>query len=245
MKSSKDSTVGRLTRLAVMALLWLVPTLVAATAPVTTVAQYNVTSRGFRIGSVTTSQLYSSEGGSTTLQFETRTTVSASFLWLGYHLDTVERGTVKDGTLVSYYRQGEENGTSITVDGRLEGQNFRFAVQEQGGRRTVTIPRSSYDSTTMELPEALLDFRGREAITLRVLDVEHLAVVRREYRLIREARYSISGRDHPCRIVDYADPNKRGRRWVQKERDAIVMYRQDGQGDQSYSVKAVSLSRRL
>ncbi|MGE3259962.1 MAG: hypothetical protein AB7J94_10015, partial [Geobacter sp.] len=194
METLTDSRLGRLARLTVVALACLVPALVSGAVPATTVAQYNVTSRGVRIGTVTTTQRVSWDGGSATLQFESRTAVSASFLWLGYQLDTLEKGTVKNGSLVNYQRQGAENGARVAVEGRLEAASFRFEVQEQGGRQTVVIPRDSYDSTTMEFPEAQLDFGGRKTVTLRVLDVEHLAVVRREYRLVREGSYRIDGR---------------------------------------------------
>jgi hypothetical protein len=185
------------------------------------------------------------EGGVDNVHFETRTAVKASFLWMGYHLDTVEKGTLLKGELVSYARKGKDNGASINVEGRLDHSNFRFDVHEQGGGRTVVIPRSSYEYTTMECPEAHIDFSGKPLITLNILDVEKMVVVKREYKLIRTEQYSVGGKDYPCRVVDYSDPNKKARRWINWDGTAVVMYRQDSKDKSSYSVQATSVAKEM
>lgn len=180
------------------------------------------------------------------LDFETKTSVKASFLWMGYHLDTIEKGTLQKDNLVSYSRKGLDNGTVIDIEGRLENSSFRFDVREHGARRSIVIPRSSYDYTTMECPEARLEFSEKPVVTLRVLDVENLAVVKREYRLVRNAQYTVSGKEYPCRIVDFADQNKKARRWIAWDGSTVVMYRQDGRGEKnSYSVQADSVTKEL
>jgi hypothetical protein len=211
-----------------------------------TVAQYKVSSMGLSIGDVTTTQHMTDECGQPGIQFETRTAVKASFLWLGYRLETVEKGILVNGDLVSYARKGRENGTVIDVEGRLENSSFRFDVREQGGARSLVIPRNSYDYTTMECPEARLDFADRSQVTLRILDVEKMAVVRRDYQLVKTAHYAIGDRKLPCRIVDYSDRNKKARRWITWDGTTVVMYRQDSRGDKNpYSVQATSVTREL
>jgi hypothetical protein len=215
-----------------------------ADASVNTVARYKVSSKGFNIGDVTTTQRVSEDGGLASIQFETKTAVKASFLWMGYQQETVEKGTLLKGNLVNYSRKGSENGVSIDIEGRLENSSFRFDVHEQGTTRSIVIPRSSYDYTTMECPEARLDFSAAPQITLRVLDVEKLAVVKREYRLVKNTQYTIGDKEFPCRIVDFSDPNKKARRWINWDGSAVVMYRQDGTGEKSsYSVRATSVSK--
>ena len=215
-----------------------------AGASVNTLAHYKVSSKGFSIGDVTTTQRTSEEGGLATIHFETKTAVKASFLWMGYQQETIEKGTLLKGNLVNYSRKGSENGVAIDIEGRLENASFRFDVRERGLTRSIVIPRSSYDNTTMECPEALLDFSVAPQITLRVLDVEKLAVVKREYRLVKNSQYTIGDRDFPCRIVDFADSNKKARRWINWDGSAVVMYRQDGTGENSsYSVRATSVSK--
>ncbi len=213
-----------------------------AGASASTITHYKVSSKGFSIGDVTTTQRTSEDGGLTTIRFETKTAVKASFLWMGYQQETVEKGTLLKGSLVNYARKGSENGVEIDIEGRLENSFFRFDVRERGATRSIVIPRSSYDNTTMECPEALLDFSVAPKVTLRVLDVEKLAVVKREYRLVKNTQYTIGERDFPCRIIDFSDQNKKARRWINWDGSAVVMYRQDGMGENSsYSVRATSV----
>ncbi|MBC8019369.1 MAG: hypothetical protein H7X83_12735 [Verrucomicrobia bacterium] len=205
-----------------------------------------MSSKGFAIGDVTTTQRMTEEGGVARVYFETKTAVKASFLWMGYHLDTIEKGTLLQGDLVSYSRKGRENGTMINVTGRFEHSAFRFDVREQGAARSVVIPRNSYDYTSMECPEAYLDFSDKTKVTLRILDVEKTAVVIRDYHLVRNSLYSIGGKEFSCRIVDFSDKNKKARRWITLDGSSIVMYRQDGTGERnSYSVQATSVTREL
>jgi len=211
-----------------------------------TVAHYKVTTMGFAIGDVITTQRMTEDAGVPSLYFETKTAVKASFLWMGHHQDTVEKGTIRKGNLVSYSRKGRENGTTIDIEGKLENSSFRFNAREQGVPRSVIIPRSSYDYTTMECPEARLDFSEKSQVTQRVLDVEKMAVVKREYHLVRNAHYTVAGKEYPCRIVDYSDQNKKARRWITWDGTAVVMYRQDGRGEKdSYSVRATEVSKEM
>lgn len=217
-----------------------------AGAPSRTVAHYGVSTKGFAIGDVTTTQSVSEEGGVVSVHFETKTAVKASFLWIGYNLDTTEKGTLQRGELAGYSRKGRENGEPIDVEGRLERSSFRFDVREHGAAHSIVVPRGSYDYTTMECPEARLDFSDKPQISLRVLDTEKMVVVKREYRLVRNTSYSIGGREYPCRVVDFTDHNKAARRWIAWDGSAVVIYRQDSRGGKkSYSVQATSVSKEM
>jgi uncharacterized protein (UPF0262 family) len=217
-----------------------------AYVPVRTVVHYAVTSRGFSIGNVTTTQRSREEGGVVSVHFETKTVVKASFLWMGYHLDALEKGVLQKGELVNYSRKGMENGDSLDIEGHLDHSTFRFDVREHGTTHTILIPRASYDYTTMECPEARLDFSEKTHITLKVLDVEKMAVVKRDYHLVQNTVYAIGGKEFPCRIIDFSDQNKKARRWITWDGSAVVMYRQDSKGGKdSYSVQATSVSKEL
>jgi uncharacterized protein (UPF0262 family) len=201
---------------------------------------------GFTIGEVATTQHLNDDGGERTINFETKTVVKASFLWMGYNQDTIEKGTLQKENLISYSRKGLLNGITIDVKAQLDQSTFRFDVRERGVIRSIAIPRSSYDYTTMECPEARLDFSDKTHVTLNILDVEEMAVVKREYRLVRNSHYSVSGKEHPCRIIDYSDQNKRARRWIDWDGTSVVMYRQDGRGDKNpYSVQATSVIKEM
>jgi hypothetical protein len=217
-----------------------------ASFPVKTLVHYRVSSMGLDIGDVTTTQRMTEEGGVPSLYFETKTAVKASFLWMGYHQDTIEKGTLQKQDLVNYSRKGKENGVTIDIEGRLEHAAFRFEVQEKGTTRSIVIPRSSYDYTTMECPEARLDFSDNTPVILNILDVEKMAVVKRNYRLVRNEHYTVAGKGYPCRVVDYSDQNKKARRWITWDGSTVVMYRQDGKGEKnSYSVKATSVTKEM
>lgn len=214
----------------------------SAVAPLKTVCTYGVYSKGFRIGTITSSQHSSDNNGSHFIHFETKTNVKASFLWLRYNLDMVEKGILKNGVLVIYSRHGDENGERADVEGRLEDDVFRFEVKERSGVRSLAVSRRSYDATTMEFPEAQLDLHRARPSAIRVLDVERLAVVKREYRLHRETAYTVSGKDYPCLAVDFSDQNKSARRWIRRESNSAFMLRQDGTGNKgSYSVQAITV----
>ncbi|GFE60383.1 hypothetical protein AOG2_09710 [Geobacter sp. AOG2] len=233
--------------LATMLILCLMPLATSfAGIPVTTVTRYKVSAKGFSIGDVITTQRMTDDGGASKVQFETKTEVRASFLWMGYRLSSTEKGTLLKGRLVSYFHERKENGATVDVEGRLENGAFRFDVREHGVARTIVIPRSSYDYTTMECPEAQLDFSERPHITLRVLDVEKMVVVKRDYLLVRNASCTVAGKEYPCRIVDFSDLNKSARRWIAWDGAAVVMYRQDGKGGKhSYSVQATSVTKEM
>lgn len=201
---------------------------------------------GLSIGDVTTTQRINQESGAARVSFETRTAVKASFLWMGYKLSTVEKGELLNGALTSYSRKGEENGVSVDVEGQLVNDEFRFELHDHGAKHVVVIPRSSYDYTTMECPEARIDFSGKPQITVRILDVEKMVVVKRDYRLVSNSHYAIAGKDYPCRIVDFSDQNKKARRWIAWDGSAVIMYRQDSRGEKnSYSVQATSVNREI
>jgi hypothetical protein len=243
----KVVTLHHCIRFAILAAFCLTPAVIySAGANTKTVAHYKVSSMAFAIGDVTTTQRMSEDGGITSLYFETKTAVKASFLWMGYQQETIEKGVIRKENLVSYSRKGSENGATIDIEGRLEKSSFRFNVREQGGVRSVIIPRSSYDYTTMECPEARQDFSGKTEVSLRVLDVEKMAVVKRDYRLIRTEQYSVAGKDYPCRVIDYSDRNKKARRWIAWDGTTVVMYRQDGRGEKdSYSVRATAVIKEM
>jgi len=216
----------------------------AISSPGAIEARYDVLAKGFRVENILTSQRTADEGGVKVVHFENRTAVKASFLWFRYNLMTSERAVIKGENLVSYSLNKKEKGADVTTEGRLDGDTFRFNVNENGKKRTIAIPRSSYDHTTMECPEATMDFGATGRAVLKMLDTEFMTVVERSYRLVREEAYRIGDKEYRCRIVDFTDPNKSCRRWIGKEGDAVIMFRQDGKGrDGSYSVRATGLKR--
>jgi hypothetical protein len=134
-------------------------------------------------------------------------------------------------------------GGAVTAEGRLEGDTFRFDLNENGKKHTIAIRNSSYDHTTMECPEATIDFGAIGKTVLRMLDTEYMTVVERSYRLVREEVYRVGYREYRCRIVDFTGPNRSRRRWTGKDGDAVVLFRHDGKSrNGSYSVRETALN---
>jgi hypothetical protein len=163
---------------------------------------------------------------------------------MNYQLSSTEKGVLQNGTLISYSHKRRENGDTVDIEGRFENAAFHVDIHEHGAKRSIVIPRSSYDYTTMECPEARIDFSVKPRVTLRILDVEKMTVVKRDYHLVRNARYSIAGKEYSCRIVDFSDQNRKARRWISWDGTSILMYRQDSREEvNSYSVQATSIMK--
>ena len=219
-----------------------------AGVPVKTVTQYSVSSTGFTVGDVITTQRMTDEGGVAGTHFETRTAINASFLWMKYHQNIVEKGSFLNQELVSYFRKGQDNGAIIDIEARrLENASIKYDIREHGATRSIVIPRDSYDYNSMECPEARLDFPDNRPVTLKILVMDKMTVVKRHYRLVRNSHYSVGGKEYPCRIIDYSDQDSKVRRWIAWDGTTMVMYRQDGKGDKSssYSVQATSVTRHM
>lgn len=209
-----------------------------------TETKYDVVAKGFRIGNVVVTQKSSRTPHENIIHFENLSNISASFIWMGYHLSMTERGTIRKNDLVSYSRHGRENNTNVSVEGTLNNAVFLFNVVRNGKRSTVEIPRASYEHTTMECPEATIDFGASGEVTLKVLDTDYVTVVKRRYKLVKEDTCKVGDREYRCRVVDISDPNKSCRRWIGRDGDEVVIFRQDGKGNEgSYSVRAVALNR--
>jgi hypothetical protein len=207
-----------------------------------TQVRYDVVARGFHIGKAVASVRVSGEEGQKVVHFVNKTDVDTSFFWIRCNIHSSEQATIKGEKLISYSRHEKNKGVNVSVTGRLEGDHFRFEVVEDGGKRSIVIPSSSYEHTTMECPEAVMDFKPDGTKTVRILDTEFMEVVERNYRLIRECSYKVNGKEYHCRIVDFNDPHKSCRRWIGVDHDAIIMFRQDGKSrDGSYSVRATAL----
>ena len=204
--------------------------------------KYDVLTRGFRIGKVISSQKVTNEEGQKVVHFANKTDVNTSFLWLRCNISSSEQATIKGEKLVSYSRQEKTKGVDVSVTGRLKDGHFRFDVSENGRKRSIVIPSSSYDYTTMECPEATMDFKPDGRKTVRILDPEFMEVVERNYRLVREDTIKVDGKEFHCRIIDFKDPHKSCRRWIGVDHDTIIMFRQDGKSKEgSYTVQAVAL----
>jgi hypothetical protein len=205
---------------------------------------YEVFSHGLKVGEVKTVCSPLVREQKKTFRFESTTRINAHFLFFSYSLEKKEEAKVGvDGTL-NYRRTSQENGKTMHVAGRLESGVFRFTVEENSSKRNLVIPRENYDVTTMDCPEVAMG-PGEKERTLRILDLENLVVVKRKYRWVRDEDVDVNGRQIHCKVVEFEDPVRKGRRWVELDDLGIIVTRQDGKGKGiSYSSKLTSLSEK-
>lgn len=208
------------------------------------VFRYKIGSRGFGIGELKTAISTMQYKGSRALKFESDLAVDANLIFFKKVIRSREDAVVGEQGTLSYRKSVEENGRSYGVEGTLDGGSFRFRIQENGTARNVTVPRGSYDYTTMDCFETSLKREG-ESVEVRLLDMEHAVVLTRRYRFLKSEEMEVGGKSIRCKVVEFSDPNNSCRRWVSKDERGVVIVRQEGRGQGgSYSLRLLSLSER-
>jgi len=204
--------------------------------------RYKITSRGFGVGEMKTVISPMQQAGGRVMKFESDLAIDANLLLFKINSRSREDAVVGEHGTLSYRRQGQDNGKSSAVDASLDQGVFRFRVNDNGVPRTVNVPRSSYDFTTMDCPETTMQREG-ETMELRLLDMEHARVVLRKFHWIRNEELTVGGKRLRCRVVDFSDANNSCRRWVTSDERGVVIVRQDGKGKGgNYSLQMVSLA---
>jgi len=202
--------------------------------------QYRITSHGLDVGEMKTVLSPAPRRGSRAVRFESDLAVKANLLLYKVNSRSREDAVIGDNGTLSYRRRGEENGNRHEVDADYENGVFRFKLRENGTDRSVLVPRSGYDFTTMDCPETTLLKEG-DSMEIRLLDLEHARVVRRRYHWRSTEEMEVGGRRLTCRVIDFSDPDNSCRRWISSERGVIIV-RQDGKGKGgSYSLRMVSV----
>lgn len=204
-------------------------------------SRYEIFSHGLRVGDLTTIFSHTVHNDRKALRFESKTRVKADLLVFAVAYDSHETAVVTEQGTVSYRRTDRRKGKQLDAIGRLEGGRFILEVNENGVRRSLSFDRSRYDHTTMECPETLMSRVGEEK-SERLLDFESLSVITRQYRWVKNEEVIVEGRPILCRVIDFEDPHKRGRRWIKADDLGVIIARQDGKGkDGSYSLRMTRL----
>ena len=204
-------------------------------------SRYEIFSRGLRVGNLTTSFSQDTYNDRKALRFESDTRVKADFLVYSVAIESHETALVTEEGTVSYKRSDRRKGKHLEASGRLERGRFVLDVTENGNRRTLLFDKSRYDHTTMECPETQMSQEGEE-MSLRLLDFESLSIVTRRYRWVKNEDVVVEGKPIRCRVIDFEDSHKKGRRWIKADDLGVIIARQDGKGkDGSYSLRMTKL----
>lgn len=203
---------------------------------------YSVYSHGFKVGEVKTDCLPLARNNKKYFEFQSVTRIDANFFFRSFKLDKKEEALVgEDGTFY-YKRMSTENGKTQQVEGRLVKDGFNINIEENGSKNTLFFGKGEYDFTTLDCPEIILGPEEKEK-TFRVLDFEHLKVVRRSYRWVRNEDITVDSKHIRCKVVDFTDQYKKCRRWVKLDELGVLIVRQDGKGKEgSYSTHITSLT---
>lgn len=231
--------------LCLLVILWL-PTLLVCHAgesrPDGRMFRYRITSRGFGVGELKTVISPMKHAGGRAVRFESDLAIDANLLLFKVMSRNRDDAVIGEHGTLSYRRHGTEDGRSLTVDAALEGGVFRFRMNDNGVARTVAVPRSSYDFTTMDCPETTMQREG-DTMEVRLLDMEHARVVTRKFHWIKSEELEVCGKRVRCRVVDFSDENNSCRRWVSNDERGVVIARQDGRGKgKNYSLRMVSIT---
>ncbi|RQW87215.1 MAG: hypothetical protein EHM79_08315 [Geobacter sp.] len=201
-------------------------------------SRYEVFSHGMKVGQVKTMCGPVVQDRKTAFRFESSTSIDVHLLFFSYRLEKKEEAMIGEEGTYNYRRTMQENDKAVLVDGKVETGAFRFVIDEGGSKRTLVIPRNKYDFTTLDCPEITMGPGEKERV-LRILDLENLLIVTRRYNWVRDEDVDIKGRKIHCKVIDFEDLNKKGRRWVEGDDLGVLVLRQDGSG------KGVTYSSRL
>jgi len=204
--------------------------------------RYRISSRGFAVGDLKTTISPTQRAGGREVRFESNLDIAANLLFFKVASTSREEAVIGENGTLSYRRKGQDNGRSSEVDAALEGGTFRFKINDNGVARSVSVPRSSYDFTTMDCPETTMKREG-ETMEVRLLNLEHGKIVSRKFHWVKSEDVEVSGKRLHCRVVDFSDPENSCRRWVSCGEGGITIVRQDGKGKHGpYSLRIVSVS---
>ena len=206
------------------------------------IMRYRISSRGFGVGEMKTVVSPTQHAGGRAVRFEANLDIAANLLFFNVNSTSREDAVIGENGTLSYRRKGQDNGRSSEVDAALEGGAFRFKISDNGVARSISVPRSSYDFTTMDCPETTMKHEG-DAMEVRLLNMEQGKIVTRKFHWVRSEDLEVGGKRLHCRVVDFSDPENSCRRWVSCGEGGMVIVRQDGKGKHGpYSLRIVSVS---
>jgi hypothetical protein len=201
-------------------------------------SRYDVFSHGMKVGHVKTVCGPVVRDRKAAFRFESSNSIDVHFLFFSYRLEKKEEAMIGPDGTYNYRRAMQENDKAILVAGKMETGAFRFDIDEGGLKRTLVIPREKYDFTTLDCPEITMGPDVKERV-LRILDLENLVIVTRKYSWVKDEDVDLDGHKIHCKVIDFEDLNKKGRRWVEGDDLGVLVLRQDGSG------KGVTYSSRL
>ena len=208
--------------------------------PDLTVAQkilYDIYSKDKKIGSITIQLSDVAFNDTTVLKVETNTEIKVKTLFISlFSLDSQEESLINEAGTFHYNSISVTNGDTIIINGNLREDEFLFDIIEGKKKQCISIKRNQYDFTSQDSPETLLEIQGKVEV-FRILDFDKLAVVTQELKWIRNDELYLDGEIINCKVIEFISANKKGMRWITKDKYGLLIEEQGEDEDGKYSIK--------
>lgn len=218
-----------------VAMAWLA---MAARASEESVIHYDIVAKGLTVGHAEVARTRVRRDGVALVRHEVTTKVDVSLLFINVHLDGQESALIGPDGLVWFTMTTEKDGRRLETSGGLTNDILHCVRVENGVTSHLQVARTSYTGTTLDGLELRLPATA-SVITNRVFDCARGETVDRVYRRLADEERAIAGRKTACRVVEYADDRKRGRRWVcEDDLGMAVVWQEAKEPAGTYSLRA-------
>lgn len=200
-------------------------------------SRYELVSKGLTIGSAETTRTLVELDGVELTRMDVTTKVDVNLLILKCRVDAAETALLGPDGLVAFHIRTDKDGSRTETSGAMTNGVFHFTRVDKGATNRFELARTNYVACTLDGLELSL-VKGAPAVTNRVFDCARGEACDRTYRWIADEELAVGGRKMQCRVIEYADDQKSGRRWICSDRLGMVIVRQDAREPAgSYSLR--------
>lgn len=201
------------------------------------VTRYEIVSKGMTIGHVETARAHVERDGVDYLHCRMKTKVDVDLLVVNYHMEGTEEILLGPDGVVQFAIVSAKNGRHLEAHGGLTNGIFHCLRIVDGVTNRVDVPRTNFVATTLDGLELKL-VKGEPARTEMVFDCAEVKTLQRSYCWNEDEELAVGKEKKSCRVVQFEDPVKKGRRWVYEDDWGMVIARQDAKEPTgSYSLR--------
>ncbi len=211
--------------------------LISARAENDCVAHYQVVSRGFTVGSAEIVRSHVLRDGRELVRCEATTKIDIGLLILNVHMNRIEKALIGPDGVLEFNIKQDKDGRRLEATGVRSNGIFHCVRIDNGVTNRADIARTNYLATTLDGTELTLD-RQDVTVTNRVFECARCETFDRTFRWVDDDEIKVGDRKIKCRVVEYADDQKHGKRWIYRDEFGSALARQDVHDlSGSYSVR--------
>ena len=201
------------------------------------VCRYELVSKGITVGNAEAIRSHVLCDGAETTRCDVKTKVDVRLIFVNVHLDGTENAWIGPDGVVAFNIKSDHDGKHLETSGGMTNGIFHCVRAEAGVTNRFEIARTNYVASTLDGLELKL-VKGGPAVTNRVFDCSRGAAFDRTYRWLDNAELEIGGKKITCRIIEFRDDQKSGKRWVYEDGYGMAIARQDAKEPSgSYSLR--------